>query len=63
MEEDEEIIHIVATDDYKGHDFAFENGKVAKIELSSYATKTNRKKLAKHIVVYLKLFICSIFRG
>lgn len=48
LEEDEEIIHIVATDDYKGHMiFAFENGKVAKIELSSYATKTNRKKLAK----------------
>lgn len=48
LEEDEEIIHIVATDDYKGHMiFAFENGKVAKIELSRYATKTNRKKLAK----------------
>jgi len=47
LEEDEEIIHIVATDDYKGYlIFAFENGKVAKIELSSYATKTNRKKLA-----------------
>lgn len=47
LEEDEEIIHIVATDDYKGYMiFAFENGKVAKIELSSYATKTNRKKLA-----------------
>jgi len=47
LEEDEKIIHIVATDDYKGYMiFAFENGKVAKIELSSYATKTNRKKLA-----------------
>ncbi|HOQ01368.1 MAG TPA: DNA topoisomerase (ATP-hydrolyzing) subunit A [Acetivibrio clariflavus] len=47
IEEDERIIHIVATDDYKGYMiFAFENGKVAKIELSSYATKTNRKKLA-----------------
>ena len=25
--------------------FFFENGKVAKVELSSYATKTNRRKL------------------
>ncbi|HOM01537.1 MAG TPA: DNA topoisomerase (ATP-hydrolyzing) subunit A [Acetivibrio sp.] len=47
LEEGEEIIHMVATDDYKGYMiFAFENGKVAKIELESYATKTNRKKLA-----------------
>ncbi|OPZ84439.1 MAG: DNA gyrase subunit A [Firmicutes bacterium ADurb.Bin419] len=47
LEEGEEIIHLVATDDYKGNMiFAFENGKVAKIELNSYATKTNRKKLA-----------------
>jgi DNA gyrase subunit A len=47
LEADEEIIHIVATDDYKGYMiFAFENGKVAKIDLESYATKTNRKKLA-----------------
>jgi len=47
LEEDEEILYIVATDDYKGHMiFAFENGKIAKIELGSYVTKTNRKKLA-----------------
>jgi DNA gyrase subunit A len=26
--------------------FVFENGKAAKIDLNSYATKTNRKKLA-----------------
>ncbi len=47
LDEDEEIIHIVTTDDYKGYMiFAFENGKIAKIDLNSYATKTNRKKLA-----------------
>ncbi|MCX7920652.1 MAG: DNA topoisomerase (ATP-hydrolyzing) subunit A [Clostridia bacterium] len=47
LEPDEKIINIVATDEYKGYMiFAFENGKVAKIDLSSYATKTNRKKLA-----------------
>lgn len=44
---DEKIIYLVATDDYKGHLlFAFENGKIAKIDLTSYATKTNRRKLA-----------------
>lgn len=47
LEPEEKIIHIVATDDYKGYMlFAFENGKMAKIDLASYATKTNRKKLA-----------------
>lgn len=47
LDADEKIIYIVATDDYKGYLlFAFENGKMAKIDLNSYATKTNRKKLA-----------------
>ncbi|MFA6309184.1 MAG: DNA topoisomerase (ATP-hydrolyzing) subunit A [Clostridia bacterium] len=42
----EQIISIVATDDYKGSMlFAFENGKIAKIDLKGYETKTNRKKL------------------
>lgn len=44
----EKIINMVATDHYAGWMlFTFENGKSAKIELGSYATKTNRKKLAK----------------
>ncbi|HYH02984.1 MAG TPA: topoisomerase IV, partial [Bacillota bacterium] len=47
LEPDEKIIYLVATDDYRGNlFFAFENGKMAKVELSGYATKTNRKKLA-----------------
>ena len=47
LENDEKIIYMAATDSYKGFMlFAFENGKIAKIELDSYATKTNRKKLA-----------------
>jgi len=47
LEENEKIVKMIATDDYKGHIlFAYENGKMAKITLSSYATKTNRKKLA-----------------
>ncbi|PYG88758.1 DNA gyrase subunit A [Ruminiclostridium sufflavum DSM 19573] len=47
LENDEKIIYITATDNYEGHMlFFYENGKGAKIEMSSYATKTNRKKLA-----------------
>lgn len=47
LENDEKIIYITATDNYEGHMlFFYENGKGSKIELSSYATKTNRKKLA-----------------
>ena len=34
--------------DYNGYMmFFFENGKVAKVDMSAYATKTNRKKLIK----------------
>lgn len=47
LEAGEKIIYMVATDNYTGWMlFSFENGKSAKIELESYATKTNRKKLA-----------------
>ncbi|MGI6124750.1 MAG: DNA gyrase subunit A [Acetivibrionales bacterium] len=47
LEPGEEIIKIHATDNYSGHFlFAYENGKMAKIPVSSYATKTNRKKLS-----------------
>jgi len=47
LENGEEIIYMAATDDYKGYMiFAYENGKVAKIDMGSYATKTNRRKLS-----------------
>lgn len=43
---DEDILYIVSTQDYEGNIlFAFENGKVAKVPLKSYATKINRRKL------------------
>lgn len=46
MDEGENVVYMVATKDYKGVLlFAFENGKVAKVPLEAYATKTNRKKL------------------
>lgn len=44
--QDEKVIYVVSTVDFKGHImFAFENGKVAKIPLASYETKTNRSKV------------------
>lgn len=46
MDEGENVVYMVATKDYKGILlFAFENGKVAKVPLEAYVTKTNRKKL------------------
>lgn len=46
MEEDENALYMVVTDDYSGYMlFSFENGRVAKVPLSSYQTKTNRKRL------------------
>ena len=48
MDEGESAVYMVATKDYAGYMlFAFENGKLAKVDLSAYATKTNRKKLIK----------------
>lgn len=48
MDSGENSIYMLPTLDYKGYVmFFFENGKVAKVELSSYQTKTNRKKLIK----------------
>lgn len=47
LETGEKIIKMHATDNYGGHLlFAYENGKMAKIPVSSYETKTNRKKLS-----------------
>ena len=46
MEAGESILHVIFPGDYKGFVmFFFENGKAAKVPLSAYETKTNRKKL------------------
>ncbi len=46
MGADEKVVGFVETHDYSGCLlFCFENGKVAKVELKSYWTKSNRKKL------------------
>ena len=42
----EKCVHMVVAKDYTGYMiFAFENGKMTKVKLSEYATKTNRRKL------------------
>ena len=46
FEPGETVLHVVFPGDYKGFVlFFFENGKAAKVPLSAYETKTNRKKL------------------
>ena len=46
MEPGEIVKQVVLCGDYKGFVlFFFENGKVAKVPMSAYETKTNRKKL------------------
>ena len=48
MDEGENILDMVITSDYSGYMlFFFASGKCAKIPLSSYATKQNRRKLLK----------------
>ena len=46
FDQGENSLYMAVTTDYKGYMlFFFENGKVAKVDMESYATKTNRKKL------------------
>lgn len=46
MDAGETVVKVVLAGDYKGFLlFGFENGKIAKVPLSAYETKTNRKKL------------------
>ena len=46
MAEDEQVVYTAVISDYTGYMiFVFENGKLAKVDMASYATKTNRKKL------------------
>ena len=48
MEPDEQTRFMVVTDDYRGNMLFFmANGRVAKVSMDAYKTKTNRKKLIK----------------
>ena len=65
----ENAVYMVQTKDYLGYMlFVFDNGRIAKVPLSSYATKTNRKKLINaycekynlHTILYIRED-CDIF--
>ncbi len=46
MDPGENVLHVILPGDYKGFMmFFFENGKAAKVPLSAYETKTNRRRL------------------
>ena len=46
FEPDEKVLQVILAGDYKGFVlFFFENGKAARVPLSAYETKTNRRKL------------------
>jgi len=58
----ENTVYMVSTRDYKGYMlFVFDNGRIAKVPLDAYQTKTNRKKLINaycekftlHTIIYL----------
>lgn len=72
MEPDEKVVYICVLNEYVGYMiFAFENGKVAKVDISAYQTKTNRKKLLKaysaksplagitYLKEYAEIVLCS----
>lgn len=63
FEQGENAIYMADTKDYKGYMiFVFDNGRISKVPLSSYETKTNRKKLIKaysekypiHTILHIK---------
>ena len=48
FDKNEKVVYMAITSDYKGFMvFFYKGGKVSKVEMNSYYTKTNRKKLIK----------------
>lgn len=46
MQDNEKVLYMAVTKDYKGYMlYFFENGRLAKVDMKAYYTKTNRKKL------------------
>lgn len=64
FDENESVISMIATMDYEGYLlFIFKNGKTAKVPLKSYATKTNRKKLANAYCSKQELLTMFLIKG
>ena len=63
MDAGESVVQVLLAGDYKGFVlFFYENGKVAKVPLSAYATKTNRKKLTGAYADKSKLQTAMVIR-
>ncbi len=63
MEPDENVIWVLDPEDYKADVlFIFENGRVARVALSGYATKTNRKRLKNAIYGGSKLLQAYVLK-
>lgn len=63
MAPDESVTWVIDPEDYKADVlFVFENGRVARVALSGYATKTNRKKLKNAIYGGSKLLFATVLK-
>ena len=63
MDADETVTWVIDPEDYKADAlFVFENGRVARVALSGYATKTNRKRLKNAIYGGSKLMYATVLK-
>ena len=63
MDADETVTWVIDPEDYKADVlFVFENGRVARVALSGYATKTNRKRLKNAIYGGSKLMYATVLK-
>ena len=63
MDPDESVIWVIDPEDYKADVlFVFENGRVARVALTGYVTKTNRKRLKNAIYGGSKLLFATVLK-
>ena len=63
MDPDESVIWVIDPEDYKADVlFVFENGRVARVALAGYVTKTNRKRLKNGIYGGSKLLFATVLK-
>ncbi len=63
MEPDESVIWVIDPEDYKADVlFVFENGRVVRVALAGYVTKTNRKRLKNAIYGGSKLLYAQVLK-
>ncbi len=63
MDPDESVTWVIDPEDYKADVlFVFDNGRVARVALAGYATKTNRKRLKNAIYGGSKLLYAAVLK-